>query len=151
MALSPALLAWVKSRPEGVDACIEAALKKAMDTPRPDQVAATIAQVLRAQESQLTAALVAAVVGQSAGSGSVAPTVDPNASPWAPKPPPPPPVVNADTEAMLRQIEGRDPAVGKRAAALVRYPQLVEAVAKDLVSIERAEEMASEADARTKR
>ena len=56
--------------------------------------------------------------------------------------------VSPETREALKTIERRDKAEAHRAAALIRYPQLVDAVARELVSIDRAESMALEADAR---
>jgi len=48
----------------------------------------------------------------------------------------------------LAMTESMEPAVRARLTALIRYPQLVDAVVRGYVSVERAEEMAEEADAR---
>lgn len=53
-------------------------------------------------------------------------------------------------DVVLPSLDHLDPAVAARAVALARYPQLVDAVARELVSIDRAEAMALEADQRVK-
>lgn len=50
----------------------------------------------------------------------------------------------------LPSLDHLDREVARRALQLSRYPQLVEAVARELVSIDRAEAMAAEADQRVK-
>ena len=49
----------------------------------------------------------------------------------------------------LEELRARDPEAATRADALKRYPQLVEALARGLISIDRAEAMAVEADSRS--
>jgi hypothetical protein len=138
--VSEEVATWLVSRPQGPAAWVESQVRQAMQgggsTAPAGDVRAAVLAVLREQEAALAAAVAARV------NGSAAPPVS-TAAPAAPPEPPP----DACTE-LLAQIEGRDPAAARRAAALTRYPQLVEAVARDLVSIARAEEMAQEADSR---
>lgn len=61
---------------------------------------------------------------------------------WGPQAP------SAEAVAALRELEKVDPSLLERASKLARYPQLIEAVARGLVTIDRAEAMAEEADAR---
>jgi len=63
-------------------------------------------------------------------------------------PPPKSEELSGDALRALALTEGMDPAVQARLKVLIRYPQLVDAVARGYVSVERAEEMAEEADAR---
>lgn len=60
----------------------------------------------------------------------------------------PPAELSGDAQRALALAQTLEPAVRDRVAALIRYPQLVDAVARGYVSVERAEEMAEEADAR---
>lgn len=63
----------------------------------------------------------------------------------------PPQPVPQELSAEARQaVESLEPAVRPRAAALARYPQLIDAVTRGYISIDRAEAMAEEADARGK-
>ncbi len=62
--------------------------------------------------------------------------------------PPPPQQLSGDAQRALALAVSLDPKIRQRVAALIRYPQLVDAVARGYVSVERAEEMAEEADAR---
>ncbi|MBX3170224.1 MAG: hypothetical protein KF760_22655 [Candidatus Eremiobacteraeota bacterium] len=61
---------------------------------------------------------------------------------------PPPEELSGEARRALALAESLEPAVRQRLQALIRYPQLVDAVARGYVSVERAEEMAEEADAR---
>lgn len=56
--------------------------------------------------------------------------------------------LSGDAKRALALAETLDPAIRERVAALIRYPQMVDAVARGYISVERAEEMAAEADAR---
>ncbi len=60
----------------------------------------------------------------------------------------PAPELSGEAQRALALAESLEPAVRERLAALIRYPQLVDAVARGYVSVDRAEEMAEEADAR---
>lgn len=60
------------------------------------------------------------------------------------------PELSGDAKRAIAMCQELEPAVRERAMALLRYPQLLDAVARGYVSIERAEEMAEEADARAK-
>lgn len=60
-------------------------------------------------------------------------------------PPKAAPQLSAETRQALQALE---PGVCARAEALARYPQLIDAFLRGYVSIERAEAMAEEADAR---
>ena len=66
----------------------------------------------------------------------------------------PPPVapkqeeLSGDALRALALTESLEPAVRARLTALIRYPQLIDAVARGYVTVERAEEMAQEADTR---
>lgn len=62
--------------------------------------------------------------------------------------PPPPQELSGEAKRALALAESLEPAVRERLLAIIRYPQLVDAVARGYVSVERAEEMAEEADAR---
>ncbi|MBI3924238.1 MAG: hypothetical protein HY319_01735 [Armatimonadetes bacterium] len=64
-------------------------------------------------------------------------------APAAPAPPSP------EALRSVQDLEAVDPQVAQRAAALARYPQLIDAVARGLVTIDRAEAMAEEADSRS--
>lgn len=54
--------------------------------------------------------------------------------------------VSPEVDGLLMGVT--DPALAGRLRALARYPQLIQAVTADLVTIERAEAMAVEADNR---
>lgn len=56
--------------------------------------------------------------------------------------------LSGDALRALALTESLEPIVQARLKALIRYPQLVDAVARGYVTVERAEEMAEEADAR---
>lgn len=58
--------------------------------------------------------------------------------------------LSGDAKRALALCEHLEPGIRERVVALVRYPQLMDAVARGYVSVERAEEMAEEADARAK-
>lgn len=58
--------------------------------------------------------------------------------------------LSGDAKRAIALCQELEPAVRERAMALVRYPQLLDAVARGYVTIERAEQMAEEADARAK-
>lgn len=60
----------------------------------------------------------------------------------------PPQELSGDAQRALALAQSLDPQIRDRVAALIRYPQLVDAVARGYVTVERAEEMAEEADAR---
>ena len=62
--------------------------------------------------------------------------------------PPPPQELSGDAQRALALAESLEPKLRERVAALIRYPQMVDAVARGYISVERAEEMAAEADAR---
>jgi hypothetical protein len=56
--------------------------------------------------------------------------------------------LSGDAKRAIALCENLEPGIRQRVLALVRYPQLIDAVARGYVSVERAEEMAEEADAR---
>ena len=56
--------------------------------------------------------------------------------------------LSGDAKRALALAETLDPSIRERVKALIRYPQMVDAVARGYVSVERAEQMAEEADAR---
>ncbi|MBS2036366.1 hypothetical protein JST97_15355 [bacterium] len=58
--------------------------------------------------------------------------------------------LSGDAKRALALCESLDPAIRERVVALIRYPQLMDAVARGYVTVERAEEMAEEADARAR-
>lgn len=60
----------------------------------------------------------------------------------------PPQELSGDAQRALALAESLDPEVKTRLVALIRYPQLIDAVARGYISVTRAEEMAEEADAR---
>lgn len=132
--------AWLRQRPEGPAAFVEAAVRQAMQGGQEARIAAALREVLqehhRRQDVELAGTLARTVSSLLAGPSP--------SGPAAPPPVPPGP----DCQPLLDQIKARDPQAAARAARLTRYPQLVEAVARELVSIERAESMAEEADAR---
>lgn len=64
--------------------------------------------------------------------------------------PPAPQELSGDAKRALALCENLEPAVRERVIALIRYPQLMDAVARGYVSVDRAEEMAEEADARAR-
>ncbi len=63
---------------------------------------------------------------------------------------PPEPELSGDALRALALTESMAPELRQRVVALIRYPQLVDAVARGYVSVERAEEMAEEADSRAR-
>ena len=65
-------------------------------------------------------------------------------------PPPKSEELSGDALRALAMTESLEPTVQARLKALIRYPQLVDAVARGYVTVERAEEMAEEADARNR-
>lgn len=61
----------------------------------------------------------------------------------------PPAELSGDAQRALALAQTLDASIRDRVSALIRYPQLVDAVARGYVSVKRAEEMAEEADARS--
>lgn len=61
---------------------------------------------------------------------------------------PPAQELSGDAQRALALAQSLEPHIRERVAALIRYPQLVDAVARGYVTVARAEEMAEEADAR---
>ena len=56
--------------------------------------------------------------------------------------------LSGDAKRALALAETLDASIRERVKGLIRYPQMVDAVARGYISVERAEEMAAEADAR---
>ncbi len=56
--------------------------------------------------------------------------------------------LSGDARRALALAQSLDPQIRERVSALIRYPQMIDAVARGYISVERAEEMAEEADAR---
>jgi hypothetical protein len=144
MELPEEIIDWLYSRPEGPASFVQAAVRQVMQHDPHSVVTEAIREFNRVHEAELARGIVASLT--QGGTSSPAP-----ATPAATASQPQSPAPSDECQILLQQIEARDPDAARRAAALTRYPQLVEAVARDLVSIVRAEEMAAEADSRSRR
>lgn len=122
LQLSPEVADWIESLPPER---LDATFRQMMENPE-----AKAQRILKALEPAL--ARVQMQLAQDIARGLSGPRPTPTLAP-----------------ALLEALQQLPPEQAARAQALARYPQLVEAVAKGMVPIERAEEMAREADSRS--
>ena len=127
LELSEKVAAWLAEQPEGGSTLVDALLKERIAGAKPwkQKALKRVTEVLREAKLEIVEQLAQEF--------------------WEPEQPP---EASPETLQQIKELEERDPDVGQRARALVRYPQLIDAVFRGLVPIERAEMMAQEADAR---
>lgn len=128
LQLSEEVAGWLAQQPEGGSKLVETLVKQRMAGPKPwgQKALKRVAEVLREAKLEIVEQLTQEFWEEAEAA----------------------PTVSAETEQQLKELAARDADLGARAKALVRYPQLIDAVFRELVSIERAEMMAEEADAR---
>ncbi|MHB2020689.1 MAG: hypothetical protein ACYCW6_27440 [Candidatus Xenobia bacterium] len=139
---------WLKAQPDGGGACVTDAVRRRKAGR--EALEANVGSILAEAGKRLADTLWEPLAEPSAASPVKAPSAS-SAPGDGRKAANQAAAANAEVQAALKILEARDPAIARRAEALSRYPQLVDVVARGLITIDRAEEMAEEADARARR